>query len=157
MIKEKTLSVSAIREGTVIDHIAAGNGLQIVRLLKLDANGRMVSIGLNLKSQSMGLKDLIKLETIFLSQSQAGQIAIFAPQATVNVIENYKVVKKFRVEMPEAIPALLACPNIRCISNAESVQTLFSVEASPNQVLLRCRFCEKSFSRGQVRERGPIL
>jgi len=153
-MKEKTLSVSAIKEGTVIDHIAAGNALQIVRLLKLDANERRVTIGLNLKSQSMGLKDLIKLENVFLSQSQAGQIAIFAQQATVNVIENYKVAKKFRVQMPEAIPALLACPNTRCISNVESIQTLFSVEANHGQVLLRCRFCEKSFPREQVREKA---
>src|ERR1051325_10381059 len=98
-MKEKMLSVSAIKQGTVVDHIAAGNALKIVRLLKLAANERRVTLGLNLKSDSIGLKDLIKLENVFLSQFQASQIAVFAPQATVNVIENYRVAKKFRVQL----------------------------------------------------------
>ena len=108
---EKILSVSAIKEGTVIDHIAMGNALKILRLLKLSEQGICVTVGLNLKSRSMGVKDLIKLESFFLSSAQAAQIAIFAEQATINVIENYKVAKKFQVEMPEVIRSVLVCPN----------------------------------------------
>ena len=151
-MKEKTLSVSAIKEGTAIDHIRAGQALKIVRLLRFAAEGRRVTIGLNLKSGSLGLKDIIKIEDVFLTPSQAAQIAIFSPSATVNVIENYKVAKKFRVEMPEAIGSVLACPNSRCVTNGESLPTLFTVEENNSQVTLRCHFCEKSFSRDEIKE-----
>ncbi|HSX11573.1 MAG TPA: aspartate carbamoyltransferase regulatory subunit, partial [Chlamydiales bacterium] len=123
MLKEKTLSVSAIKEGTVIDHIRAGQALKIIRLLRLNANENRVTVGLNLRSQSVGLKDIIKIENVFLTESQAAQIAIFSPQATVNVIQNYGVAKKFKVEMPEVTAAVLACPNARCITNVERVPT----------------------------------
>jgi aspartate carbamoyltransferase regulatory subunit len=152
-MKEKTLSVSAIREGTVIDHIRAGSALKIVRLLRFAENERRVTVGLNLKSRSMGLKDIIKIEDLSLTHSQAAQIAIFSQKATVNVIENYKVAKKFLVEMPEAIAAVLSCPNLRCITNAEGAQTLFTVEENNSHVILRCRFCEKCFSRDEMNEK----
>jgi len=149
---EKTLSVSAIKEGTVIDHIAAGSALKIISLLRLSENKTRVTVGLNLKSRSMGLKDLIKVENLFISPAHAAQIAIFAPKATITAIENYKVAKKFKVEMPEAIPSVLMCPNALCITRREPIQTLFTVEENISSVLLRCRFCEKLFSLDEAHE-----
>lgn len=154
-MKEKTLSVSAIKEGTVIDHIQAGQALKIIRLLGFSANENRVTVGLNLKSHSTGLKDIIKIENVFLTESQAAQIAIFSPSATVNVIENYKVAKKFRVRMPEAIAAVLFCPNSRCITNAETVPTFFSVEENNQHITLRCKYCEKIFPRDATKEKSP--
>lgn len=153
MIKEKTLSVSAIKEGTVVDHIRAGQALKIIRLLRLDANGNRVTVGLNLKSKSLGLKDIIKVENIFLTEGQAAQIAIFSPAATVNVIQNYELAKKFKVQMPEAIGSVLACANPRCITNTERIPTLFTVEENHHHVILRCRYCEKHFTRDQMHEK----
>lgn len=152
--KEKTLSVSAIKEGTVIDHIRAGQALKIIRVLRLNANENRVTVGLNLKSQSVGLKDIIKIENVFLTESQAAQIAIFSPTATVNVIQNYEVAKKFHVEMPETVAGCLACPNLRCITNAERVPTLFIVEENDSHAILRCKYCEKLFTRDQMHENG---
>lgn len=152
-MKEKTLSVSAIREGTVIDHIRAGQALKIIRLLKLNANEARVTVGLNLKSDSMGLKDIIKVENVFLTEAEAAQIAIFAPQATVNVIQEYEVAKKFKVQMPEEVERVLACPNPRCIAHTERVVTLFTIEENNAQAILRCKYCEKIFSRDQIHEK----
>ena len=152
---EQTLSVSAIKEGSVIDHIKAGAALHIIRLLKFAENGQRVTVGLNLKSRSMGLKDLIKIENCFLTPIQAAQIAIFAPKATVNVIEDYKVAKKFPVQMPEAIRGILSCPNLRCVTLSESIPTLFTVEENHRSVLLRCRFCEKTFPLAGNEDPGP--
>lgn len=149
---EKTLSVSAIKEGSVIDHIRPGSALKIISLLKFAENGQRVTVGLNLKSRSMGLKDLIKVENCFLSPTQAAQIAIFSPCATVNVIEEYQVAKKFQVQMPEAIRGIVACPNLRCITQIEPILTLFTVEENYRSALLRCRYCEKSFSLGELEE-----
>jgi len=144
-ITENMLSVSAIKEGTVIDHIAAGQAMNLLRHLKFAEWGIHVTIGLNLKSASRGLKDLIKLEGIFLTPIQANQIAIFAPTATVNVIQDYKVAKKFPVSLPDRIEQLLSCPNGRCITQTEKISTVFHVEENNSRVLLRCKFCEKSF------------
>lgn len=152
MIKEKTLSVSAIKEGTVIDHIVAGQALKIIRLLRLAADARRVTVGLNLKSRSLGLKDLIKVENFFLDLDQAHHIAVFSPTAMVNVIENYEVVRKFAVEMPKTILGVLRCPNVRCTTNGEKVPTYFFVEPSGHQIHLHCRFCEKLFSRDQLQD-----
>lgn len=153
-MKEKTLSVAAIKEGTVIDHIRAGQALKIIRLLHLNANENRVSVGLNLKSKSVGLKDLIKIENVFLTESQAAQIAIFSPNATVTVIKNYEIEKKFKVQMPIAIAEALSCPNVRCIAHAEKVPTFFTIEENKEQIVLRCKYCEKIFSRDQMHEKG---
>lgn len=153
-MKEKTLSVSAIKEGTVIDHIRAGQALKIMRILRLYTNDNKVTIGINLKSHSGGLKDIIKIENIFLTEDQAAQIAIFSPNATVNVIKDYKVAKKFKVQMPEAIDSVLLCPNSRCIANIERIPTLFTIEENDSQAILRCKYCEKIFTRDQMHEKA---
>jgi len=153
MIKEKILSVSAIKNGTVIDHISAGAALKIIKILRLTADGTRVTMGLNLKSGSQGLKDIIKVENVFLTEAQSAQIAVFAPNATVSVIKDYEVEKKFKVQMPEAIAAVLACGNPRCITNGQKVPTLFIVEENNNHILLRCKHCEKHFSREQIHEK----
>lgn len=154
-MKEKTLSVSAIKEGTVIDHIQPGQALKIVRLLCLSDQETRVTIGLNLKGKS-GLKDLIKIENAFLSESQAAQIAIFSPRATVNVIENFKVAKKFPVSLPESISSVLACPNFRCTTNQETLPTFFSIEENNHRITLRCKYCEKHFTREDLREKTDV-
>lgn len=150
MNKDKILSVSAIKDGTVIDHILAGQGLKIIRLLKTGEHP--VTVGLNLKSRSMGLKDLIKIHDLFLDEAQASQIAVFAPLATVNVIQQYKIIRKFRVSMPSSISGALLCPNSRCVTHLESVVSRFSVEERNGRVLLECSFCEKLFSREELHD-----
>jgi aspartate carbamoyltransferase regulatory subunit len=143
-LTENKLFVSAIKDGTVIDHIAAGQAMNLLRHLKFAELKTHVTIGLNLKSASRGFKDLIKLEGIFLTEIQANQIAIFSPTATVNVIQDYKVAKKFSVSLPEKIEELLSCPNRCCVSHSEKVATVFKVEENNGHVLLRCKFCEKT-------------
>lgn len=147
MLKEKILSVSAIKEGTVIDHIQAGQALKIIRLFNLAAEETKVTVGFNLKSNSMRIKDIIKAENIIFTEAQAGQIAIFSPSATVNVIEAYTVVKKFRVKLPEVISGVLVCPNPRCVTHQEKIHPLFLVEENNYQVNFLCKYCEKFFSR----------
>ena len=149
--EERTLSVPAIKNGTVIDHIAPGQALRIIPLLHLADNGQLITVGLNLESKSMGRKDLIKIENTFLSSPQTDQIALFSPTATVNVIENYQVVQKFPVAMPHHINGILLCPNLHCITNSEKVPSSFSVEENNGHVFLLCRFCQKTFPRSELR------
>lgn len=140
-MKEKTLSVAAIGSGTVIDHIPAGEGMRIVRLLQLAGHGNQVTLGLNLPSKTLGSKDLIKVEGREINEEEANRIAVFAPRATLNVIRDFNLYKKFKVELPEKIEKVLDCPNGRCITNHEEMETRFLI----GRGALSCFYCEKSF------------
>lgn len=148
---QKTLSVNAIENGTVIDHIPAGQGIIIIRLLKLAKCQHRVTIGFNLKSDRSGRKDLIKIEGRYLSEQEASHVALFAEQATINQIKDFTVIKKHDVEAPQHIEQLLKCPNNNCISNQEAVVSHFSLQQDRSDKL-HCDYCEKTFSRQQVKE-----
>ena len=83
------LSVEAIEKGTVIDHIPAGRGLTILREFKLLHYGRAVTVGLNLPSKTQGSKDIIKINGVWLDDSDADRLALFATEAVVNTIDNF--------------------------------------------------------------------
>ncbi len=148
----KTVSVAAINDGTVIDHIPCGQALKIIHLLQLDHNRYKVTIGLHLTSSSMGFKDLVKIEDRFLTQKETQDIAVFSPQATICTIKNYKVASKISSKLPSTIEKILVCPNTRCITHQPHVMTEFSVEEFKQKVYLRCHFCEKLFERDQIKE-----
>lgn len=139
---EKTLSVAAIEAGTVIDHIQAGSGLRIVRLLKLTEGRHQVTLGLNLPSKSLEYKDLIKVEGREITIEEANQIALFAPKATINIIRDFRTHLKFKVSLPERVKGILHCPNERCVTNHEELTTHFRVERG----FLSCYYCEKRFA-----------
>ena len=99
MIDKRTeLKVSAIRNGTVIDHIPAKVGIKVLKLFDMHNSAQRVTIGLNLPSSALGSKDLLKIENVFISEAQANKLALYAPHATVNQIENYEVVKKLALQ-----------------------------------------------------------
>lgn len=145
MSKERYV-VSAIERGTVIDHIVAGQGIRIIRLLQLADLKKQVTLGLNFPSKSLNLKDLIKITGKEITEEEASRIAIFAPQATINVVRNYEVIRKFQVELPKTIEKVIRCPNLYCITNHEPMSTSFFVKQFGHHVELECRYCEKSFS-----------
>lgn len=148
----KTLSVAAIKDGTVIDHIPCGQAFRIIRLLKLDQAHNTISLGLHLKSSSRGLKDLIKIENRFLSEKEAHDVAVFAPHATINIIKNYKISSKIIAELPGTVTGILICPNLCCITQCEKIVTIFVVEEFKNKIYLRCYYCEKFFERDVMKD-----
>ncbi|EKO3435339.1 aspartate carbamoyltransferase regulatory subunit [Vibrio fluvialis] len=147
MVKENQLQVEAIRNGSVIDHIPANLGIKILSLFKLHETNQRITIGLNLPSSALGHKDLIKIENIYLSKEQANQLALYAPNATVNQIEEYQVANKLTLTLPERIDGVFACPNSNCISHGEPVSSRFRVILKQENVQLKCHYCEKVFSR----------
>ncbi len=150
--QQKTLLVAAIKDGTVIDHITAGHGLSIIRLLGLTADDKLVTVGLNLPSRDMGHKDLIKVEDHAINQDEANRIAIFAPKATINIIKQYTVVKKYPVTLPEKIEGVIICPNTMCITNHERMSTSFFVRTYKHAIRLLCTYCEKTFHESDIAE-----
>ncbi|KAA1189856.1 aspartate carbamoyltransferase regulatory subunit [Photorhabdus heterorhabditis] len=150
MTQDHKLQVEAIKCGTVIDHIPAQVGFKLLSLFKLTETDQRITIGLNLPSNQLGKKDLIKIENTFLTEQQANQLAMYAPNATVNCIENYEVVKKLPINLPERIDCVLVCPNSNCISHNEPVESSFRVKVTSEDVVLTCKYCEKEFDRNVV-------
>ncbi|MDN3696417.1 MULTISPECIES: aspartate carbamoyltransferase regulatory subunit [Vibrio] len=153
MVKETQLQVEAICNGSVIDHIPAHVGIKVLKLFNMHKTNERVTIGLNLPSSALGHKDLIKIENVFITNEQANQLALYAPAATVNQIENYKVVDKLTLSLPEQINAIFECPNSNCISHGEPVESGFKVLLKKERVQLKCKYCEKVFSRGIMTEK----
>ncbi len=143
----KVLKVDAIKNGTVIDHIAAGRSLEVAKILDLSGNDE-VMVGINLSSKKAGKKDIIKIENKELSVVEVQRIALVAPEATLIIIQNYEVKKKEKISIPTAIEALIQCPNPTCVTNQEHLDTLFTINQQPLQ--LRCQYCEKSYQVGEV-------
>lgn len=149
---DKTLLVAAIKNGTVIDHITQGEGLKILRLLNFYLHEDLITIGLNLPSNALGKKDLIKIENCQITVEQAKQIALFSPHATINYIEDYQVVRKISNTIPSQISSVLICPNKQCITNYEPLITHFVVEQIGSLIELSCKYCCKKFSKEEIKE-----
>ncbi|MDZ7850563.1 MAG: aspartate carbamoyltransferase regulatory subunit [Halodesulfurarchaeum sp.] len=137
---ETELRVSKIENGTVIDHVTAGEALRVLGILGIDGTaGETVSLGINVPSDRLGRKDVVKVEGMELSQEEVDVLSLLAPDATINIIRDYEVVDKSRVERPESVIGVLTCPNTNCITNAgEPVDTHFAVLDAGVQ----CRYCE---------------
>ena len=142
MKSEKQLSVSAIKNGTVIDHIPADTLFDVIQILGLSKLDNMMSLGTNMESKKLGRKAIIKLSKVFFDENDLNRIALVAPQAKLNIIKNYKVVEKRVVEIPDEIVSIAKCVNPKCITNNENVKTRFYVVSKEN-VALKCHYCEK--------------
>ena len=95
------LRVKKIREGTVIDHINAGTALSVLHILGLTGRGEnIVTVAMNVPSQKLGRKDIVKVEERALNAEEVDKIALIAPRATINIIRDYAVVAKQKTKLP---------------------------------------------------------
>jgi len=142
MEPKKELVVSAIKDGTVIDHIPAKSLFKVISILDLNKIETPITIGSNLESKKFGKKGIIKISDKFPSDNDLNKIALFAPEAKINIIRNYNVVEKKIVQVPDYIEGIVKCMNPKCITNFEQVKTKFEVIDKKN-VALKCKYCEK--------------
>lgn len=142
MKEPKQLSVSAIENGTVIDHVPAKNLFKVIQILGLDRIDNQITFGTNLESKRMGRKAIIKISGIFFEDEDINRIALVAPDAKLNIIKDYEVVEKKVVVVPDTIIGIARCMNPKCITNFEPVTTRFRVVSKKN-VALKCHYCEK--------------
>ncbi|WP_253737173.1 aspartate carbamoyltransferase regulatory subunit [Halohasta salina] len=138
-MSDRELRVSKIRNGTVIDHVTGGQALNVLSILGIDGSeGLGVSVVMNVPSDRLGRKDVVKVEDRELSQSEVDVISLIAPEASINIIREFDVVQKNRVDRPESVVGLLSCPNRNCITNEpEPVETDFTVVEEG----VRCTYC----------------
>ena len=139
-MSDHELRVSKIRNGTVIDHIRGGQALNVLAILGIDGSeGEAVSVGMNVPSDRMSHKDIVKVEGRELSQDEVDVLSLIAPEATINIIREYEVAEKQYLERPERVVGVLSCPNHNCITNGgEPVETKFDVLSDG----VRCEYCE---------------
>ena len=136
---KKELSISAIDEGTVIDHIPTDATFKVAEILELENHEGVVSIATNLKSKSIGRKGIVKVAGKSLTQEQVNKISIVAPNATVNIIKNYEVREKINVKSPDVIDNVVKCSNPVCITNNEQVPTKFYV-VKKDPLRIKCHY-----------------
>lgn len=148
MEKIKKLQVSAIENGSVIDHIPASRLFDVINILSLNIYENQITFGTNLESKRLGRKAIIKVSDRFFQPDEINKIALFAPDATLIVIRDFKVVEKKKVELPDELKGYVKCVNPNCITTHESIPTHFKVIKKPDMdVQLSCHYCEKITSR----------
>ena len=134
------MNIDSIKNGFVIDHIPAGKGMEIYRLLKLDDLDCSVALIKNVGSEKMGKKDIIKIDSIIsLNMDILGYVD---PGITVNVIENGKIVEKKTMMLPTRLVDVIQCKNPRCITTTEQELTQIFQLTDPDQRVYRCFYCE---------------
>ena len=146
------LLVRKIRDGTVIDHIPAGRALDVLKILGLSGKeGSTIAIVMNVPSKKLGRKDIVKVEGKFLEPKEVDEIALIAPTATINIVKDFRVLEKRRVQVPGEIKGLLRCPNPNCITNTkrEPIETRFKL-VSIAPLKLKCYYCEDIVTEEQV-------
>ncbi len=141
MSKKKELSVAAIKDGTVIDHIPADKTYHVVQLLGLDHMTTPVTIGNNFPSDRMGKKGIIKVEDKFFTDEEVSRLSVLAPNIVLNIIRDYDVVEKRVVTTPDDLRGIVRCKNPKCVTNNEPMKTFFHV-VDKQAGLLKCHYCE---------------
>ena len=134
------MTVDEIKNGIVIDHITAGKGMQIYKLLGLGGLDASVALINNAPSRKMGKKDIIKIDAdINIDLDVLGYID---PDSTVNVIKDGELIKKCHLELPSKLTNVIKCQNPRCITTVEQeIDHIFNLTDRKNRIY-RCAYCE---------------
>ena len=147
---KKELVVSAINNGTVIDHIPTNAVYQVIHILGLEEYEDEVLIGNYLESQKYLRKGIIKIKNKFFTKKELNKIAMVAPTASIIKIKDYEVIDKFMVEVPDEVDDIVKCMNPMCITNHEAIPTKFKVVDKEN-LKLKCHYCEKITNKDTMR------
>lgn len=134
------MNVDAIKNGIVIDHIKAGQGMEIYRFLELDRLDCTVAIIKNASSKRMGRKDIIKIDTD--EPIDISALGYIDSALTVNIIKNGERVSKFHPELPLQIVDIVPCKNPRCITSTEQELPHIFRLTDRERGTYRCIYCE---------------
>jgi aspartate carbamoyltransferase regulatory subunit len=151
MSDSSQLLVRRIKEGTVIDHIESGKALTVLRILNITGTeGNVITVALNVPSSKHAKKDIIKVEDRFLKKDETDKLALIAPTATINIISDYKVVEKRRIQLPDSIVGIFRCPNLKCVTNSDDyIRPSIDIIDKQN-IVLKCRYCARVVGVNEV-------
>jgi aspartate carbamoyltransferase regulatory subunit len=145
------LLVRRIKNGTVIDHIEAGKALVVLRVIDITGkDGNVITVALNVPSNKHVKKDIVKIENRFLMKYETDKLALIAPRATINIIKDYKLVEKRKIQLPDSIVGIFRCPNLKCISNSEEdIRSTLDIVDKQN-IILECRYCARTLTSNDL-------
>ena len=149
-MSKNLLRVQPIRNGTVIDHIEAGRGRKILDVLGLGDGGTTISLLINVQSGKNKRKDIIKIEDRELDDNEIEKLALLSPKACMNIIRNYSVADKKKVDIPKSICDIVLCPNENCICNNErgSISTFNLVD--DESIKIQCTYCGRKIDEENI-------
>lgn len=134
------LEITTIKDGLVIDHIKSGIGIKIFNYLNLDKLNSQVALIMNVKSEKMGKKDIIKIENSLGFDYTI--ITLLSPHLTINEVKNGAIYKKIKPELPQKVVDILRCNNPRCITTVESyVHHTFKL-INEDKGTYKCDYCD---------------
>lgn len=134
-----------IRNGTVIDHIEPGAALTVLRILGITGENvkSTISVAIHVRSKKEEWKDIVKIEDRELYADEVNRIALIAPRATINIIRDFNVAEKKKVQLPAVVKGIVRCANPNCVTNSnEPVETVFQM-VSDRPIMLKCHFCDR--------------
>ena len=138
------LNIDEIKNGIVIDHIKAGQGIRIYNWLELDKVPYMVAFVANANSTRSGKKDIIKIDNAI--NINLDVLGLIDPDITVNVIENERITRKIKLSLPKTVKNVLTCRNPRCICSTEKYVTQVFYLENPELRAYRCEYCDEIIS-----------
>lgn len=133
------LKVTSIDKGLVIDHIPQGEGIKIFHFLNLDKVKDRVALLMNVPSEKMGWKDIIKIENEISMNLDI--LSIINDKITINIIEAGKIIKKYHPAIPKVINQI-KCKNPRCVTSVENIQNQFNLINKKTREY-SCQYCEE--------------
>jgi aspartate carbamoyltransferase regulatory subunit len=144
------LLVRRIKNGTVIDHIDPGKALMVLKALSITGQeGNVITVALNVPSNKHLDKDIVKIEGKYLEQNETDKLALLTPNATINIIKDYKVIEKRNLEVPNRLKGIFKCPNAMCVTNNEEIVPIIEL-VDKTKMIFRCRYCNRSLSRNDI-------
>ena len=149
MTKNKELQVAALENGTAIDHIPSEQLFKVVSLLNIQDLKTPVTIGYNLDSKKMGKKGILKIADKFFEEDEINRIALVAPSVKLNIIQDYEVVEKKMVTLPDELIGIVKCNNPKCITNNEPMKTHFKL-IDKKHPTLKCQYCELKIKKEDI-------
>jgi aspartate carbamoyltransferase regulatory subunit len=151
MSDTRQLLVRRIKDGTVIDHIESGKALLVLRTLDITGKeGNVITVALNVPSSKHNKKDIIKVENRFLEKNETNKLALIAPHATINIIKEYKLVEKRKIQLPDSITGVFKCTNLKCVTNSdEYIKPVINI-IDKEKVILRCRYCFRTLTINEL-------
>ena len=139
------LKIESIQNGIVIDHIPAGKGMDIYKLLELDSQKQSVALLQSVRSEKYGCKDLIKIEGL-TEPKRLEVLGYLNEGVTLIVICDGKVVKKYHPVPPRTLKNVIKCKNPRCITSIEQGLPHVFVLSDEKKEIYRCKYCEEKYS-----------
>lgn len=140
------LSISAIKEGFVLDHIKAGMSLSIYYDLKLNELDCPIAIIRNVRSEKMGSKDILKVECD-IDSLDLDILGFIDHNITVNIIKDEKIVEKRKLTLPQKVVNVIKCKNPRCITSIEQELDQVFYLTDPEREVYRCKYCEEKYRK----------